>query len=142
MSDKDKELIQAFEDLSLGLDRWDQRTHVSIAFLYLRELGFNDALEELRKRIKAFNAHNQIEETATSGYNETTTVALLQLIHSVMISYGKVFPVESADDFCDTHPQLMSKHVLRFFYSPEQRIHVDAKSQFIEPDLASLPEVR
>jgi hypothetical protein len=38
------------------------------------------------------------------------------------------------------HPQLMSKHVLRLFYSPAGRMHPEAKATFIEPDLAPLPE--
>ena len=32
-----------------------------------------------------------------------------------------------------------SKFALRFFYSPEQRIRPEAKTRFVEPDMASLP---
>ena len=118
MTPTDQKLIEEFEHHSIPLSRWDQRTHVSIAYLYLSEHGFDAALEKIRTGIRAFNAHNDIEDSPTSGYNETTTVALLRLIDTTMKTYGDLFPTTSADQFCDTHPQLMSKHALRFFYSP------------------------
>jgi len=140
MTREDEKLVRSFENLSLDLKKWTQRTHVAIAFIYLRQFGFSETLNRLRSRIKAFNAHNQIEESATSGYNETTTVAMLRLVDAVMTAYDEVFPVQSSREFCDTHPQLMSKHVLRFFYTPERRTDPKAKYQFIEPDLAPLPK--
>ena len=141
MTSQDQQLVDAFERLTLGLDNWNQRTHVAIAYLYLEEHGFDRALELLRQRIKAHNAHNGIEESPTSGYNETTTVALLKIVDTVRLAYADIFPVSSADEFCDAHPELMSKHVLRFFYTPDRRMHPDAKSTFVDPDLAPLPQV-
>lgn len=139
MNAEDETLIRTFEELSLGLQEWTQRTHVAIAFLYLREHGFDGALDRLRHRIRAFNARYGIEESPTRGYNETTTVALLTLVETVRQACGAVIPAASAAEFCDAHPQLMSKHILRFFYSPERRMHPDAKARFVEPDLAPLP---
>ncbi len=139
MTDRDHTLIESFENLTLPLAEWHQRTHVALAYLYLRAQGFEAALERLRRGIKAFNAHHGIEESPTSGYNETTTVAFLRLIQRVDHAYDSVFPSHSAQDFCDTHPQLLSKHVLRFFYSPARRLHPEAKTRFIEPDLTPLP---
>ncbi len=59
----------------------------------------------------------------------------------MMRAYAQTHQVHSADEFYDMHPQLASKHVLRFFYSPERRMHPLAKTQFIEPDLAPLPRL-
>ncbi len=139
MNADDRALIDAFESLTLGLEHWTQRTHVAIAFLYLTEHGHAGALDRLRGRIKAFNLHHGIEETPTSGYNETTTAALLTLVDSVRRAYAEHLPAPDAESFCDAHPELMSKHVLRFFYSPGRRLHPDAKERFVEPDLAPLP---
>ena len=75
----------------------------------------------------------------TRGYNETTTHAMMHLIAATMAAYGEAMPTPDADSFCDTHPHLLSKHILRLFYSPARRMHPDAKSRFIEPDLATLP---
>ncbi len=73
------------------------------------------------------------------GYNETTTVAFTHLVAAVMNAYGGVFPTVTADEFCDRHPQLMSPHVLRLFYSPARRTDPAAKTHFVPPDLAPLP---
>jgi hypothetical protein len=137
----DSQLLEQFENLTLPFDQWTHRCHVKIAYLYLRRDPFDQALNRIRAGIKAYNKANNRPEGPMEGYNETTTRALFHLIAAVMRAYDPVFPVTTADSFCDAHPQLMSKHVLRFFYSPQQRMHPLAKTQFVEPDLAPLPKL-
>lgn len=142
MHEIDRQLLQSFEDCSLDFREWTQRSHVAVASIYLGQYGFERALELLRDRIKAYNAHHGVEESELRGYNETTTVAMLTIIHAVMESYAGTLPTAHALEFCDAHPELMSKHILRLFYSPEQRRHPEAKFRFVEPDLAPLPVAR
>jgi hypothetical protein len=104
-------------------------------------LSFPEALNRVRRGIKAFNAANKVPEGPTSGYNETTTVAFVKIIDAVMRAYGSTFPTADSEAFCDTHPQLLSRNVLRLFYSPERRMHPDAKTKFVEPDLTDFPTV-
>jgi hypothetical protein len=137
----DAEFLQAFETRALPFEQWTHRAHVKMSYLYLSAHPFDAALEKIRSGIKAYNAHNKVPEGPTSGYNETTTVAFAHLIAATMRAYEQTHPVNSADEFCDMHPQLMSKHVLRLFYSPQRRMHPLAKTQFIEPDLAPLPRI-
>ncbi len=138
----DRSFLKSFEDLTLPFKQWTHRAHVKMSYLYLSSQPFDVALDRIRSGIKAYNAHNNVPESPTSGYNETTTVAFAHLIAAVMRAYDKTHPVKSADEFCDMHPQVMSKHVLRFFYSPQRRMHPLAKTQFIEPDLAPPPRIR
>lgn len=112
-----------------------------MSYLYLSAHSFEVALDKIRSGIKAYNAHNNVPESPTSGYNETTTVAFAHLIAAVMRAYEKTHPVKTVDEFCDMHPQLMTKHALRFFYAPQRRMDPLAKTQFIEPDLAPLPRI-
>ena len=35
----------------------------------------------------------------------------------------------------------MTRHALRLFYSPQQRMHPRAKTEFVEPDLTPLPRI-
>jgi DinB superfamily len=116
------------------------RAHVRIAFCYLKQHTFADAAERVRSAIKAYNAHNNVPEGPTRGYNETTTIAFLHLVDATMRAYGDVMPTPDSESFCDTHPQLLHKHVLRLFYSPEQRMHPSAKTSFVEPDLTEFPK--
>jgi len=137
----DPELLQQFENLSLPFAHWTHRAHVKVAFLYLRAHPFDEALARMRKGIKAYNAANKVLESPTGGYNETTTRAFLHLIAATIAAYGQGMPTPTADSFCDMHPQLMTRNVLRLFYSPQQRMHPLAKTQFVEPDLAPLPRI-
>jgi hypothetical protein len=137
----DDEHLRAFEDLSLPFDQWTHRAHVKVAFIYLTRHPFEEALNRMRAGVKAFNARHAVPENQTSGYNETTTHAFLHLIAATLHAYGQSHPAPDADAFCDTHPQLMTRHALRLFYSPARRMHPLAKTQFVEPDLAPLPKM-
>jgi hypothetical protein len=135
----DDQFLDSFESQSLPFDQWTHRAHVKVAFTYLRRHRFDEALDKMRAGVQAYNAHHHVPESPTSGYNETTTHAFLHLIAAMLDAYGQSYPTPDADTFCDTHQQLMTRHALRLFYSPRQRMHPLAKTQFIPPDLASLP---
>ena len=137
----DDEFLRAFEDGSLPFAQWTHRAHVKIAFLYSQRYPFDDALAKIRSGIRSYNAVHAVRESATTGYNETTTTAMMRIVAATIAAYGVDFPTSTADEFCDTHPQLMSKHVLRLFYSPGRRMHPNAKTEFVEPDLTDLPRI-
>jgi hypothetical protein len=138
---QDQELFEKFNALSLPFEQWTHRAHIRVAYLHLQKYGFDEALKRLSAGIQKYNAANKVPESPTSGYNQTTTHAFLHLVAAVMAAYGKTFPATDSKHFCDLHPQLMSKHVLRFFYSPERRMDPLAKTRFVEPDLAPLPRI-
>ena len=141
MSDlPDDQLLTQFEALTLPFNQWTHRAHVRIAFLYLRAHDFAEAAARMRRGVQNYNAANHVPESATSGYNETTTIAFLHLIHATVRAYNDSHPTPDSSTFCDTHPQLMTRHALRLFYSPQRRMHPDAKRTFFEPDLAPLPK--
>jgi hypothetical protein len=137
----DAELLRQFQDLTLSFAEWTHRAHVKVAYLHLRKYPFDEALSRICAGIRKYNAANNVPESETTGYNQTTTCAFFHLIAAIKNAYKKTHPVKTADEFCDMHPQLMSKHVLRFFYSPQRRMHPDAKTKFVEPDLAPLPKI-
>jgi len=137
----DRELVAQFEALTLPFDQWTHRAHVRVAYTYLSDHEFEEALRRMAAGVKAYNAHNNVAEGPTSGYNQTTTHAFLHLIAATMRAYARTHAVADADAFCDMHPQLMNKHALRLFYSPQRRMHPDAKVKFVEPDLAPLPRI-
>jgi hypothetical protein len=141
MAATDAEFLASFEARTLPFAEWTHRAHVKVAFLYVRTFGFDAALEKMRAGVRAYNAANHVPEGPTSGYNETTTVAFLQLVAATMAAYGGAFPTPTADAFCDAHPQLMTRHALRFFYSPQRRMDPRTEAQFVEPDLAPLPRI-
>ncbi len=138
----DDELRQQFENLSLPYDQWTHRAHVRIAFIYLNAHPFDEALRRVREGVKAYNAKNRVEEGPLSGYNETTTHAFLVLVAATIAAYGKLIVTPDSEAFCEQHTQLMSRNILRLFYSPGHRGQPAAKSRFVKPDLAPLPQIR
>lgn len=137
----DQRLLEQFEDLTLPFEEWTHRAHVRVAYLLLEQHGLAEGTRRLRDGIQAYNAANKVPEGPLMGYNETTTVAFARIVHAVSRAYAQSHPVAGSEAFCDMHPQLLSKHILRLFYSPERRILPEAKHTFVEPDLAPLPIV-
>ena len=135
----DDEHLRQFEDQCLPLNQLNHRAHLKVAYLYLKQLPFDTAIEKLRSGIRAYNAANGIVDTPTGGYHETMTRAWLQLVYTTLCQYG---PAKSADSFFDDQPQLGEKRVLRLFYSRDVLMSPEAKVTFVPPDLAPLPQPR
>ena len=47
--------------------------------------------------------------------------------------------LEALPAFADAHPHLLSKSLLRLYYTEERALSPAAKERFVEPDLAPLP---
>ncbi len=137
----DARLLQAFESTELPFQEWTHEAHLRVAYLYLSKHGFEEGLPRLRSGIKRYNAAHEVPEGPTSGYNETTTVAFARIVDTIRRAYAEAIPTSDSTSFVEAHPQLQNKHILRFFYSPAQRLKPEAKHSFVEPDLAPLPQL-
>jgi hypothetical protein len=129
--------IENFERLEIPLAEWNHRAHLTVAYQMLREFGLDAAIDRIRRGLKAFIAHHGIETTPTQGYHETLTVAWMRMLHTTMTVYG---PADSAEQFLEQHPHLLSKVMLRLFYSRPRIMSEAARYGWVEPDLAPLPK--
>ncbi len=136
MPDADAKFLSAFENCTLPFAEWHHRAHLKVAYLYLRQLPFEEALAKARENIKRYNAATNTPETLERGYHETITVAWMRLVQFTLSEYG---PAASAEEFLDAQEQLVNRKALRFFYSRERLVSWKAKSEFVEPDLAPFP---
>jgi len=136
MSLYDEQFLRTFEDCTLPFAEWRHRAHIKVAYLYLRQLPFAEALEKIRANIKRYNAATNTPETLERGYHETITVAWMRLVDFTLREYG---PAASADEFLEAQEQLLNKKALRFFYSRERIVSWQAKAEFVEPDLVPFP---
>ena len=136
----DETFLSQFESCTLPFEQWTHRAHVKVAWLYLTAHPFDEALDRIRDGIKAYNAANDVPEGPGVGYSETMTQAFMRIIHATMEAYGELFPAETADKFCDTHPHLLHRTLLGVFYSPRGRSDLELeKHSFVEPDMCPLP---
>ena len=129
----DEAFLQMFEDCTLPFEQWKHRAHLKVAYLYLRQLPYAQALDKIRANIQRYNAATNTPETLERGYHETMTVAWLRLVEFTLHEYG---PAASADEFLEAQEQLLNRRALRFFYSRDRLISWQAKAEFVEPDLA------
>lgn len=133
----DEAFLRAFETQAIPRAKWTHHAHLKVAYLYLTRLPFETALQRVRDGVRAHNAAKGIVDTPTGGYHETITRAWLQVIHAALREFGPAF---SADAFLDEQSRLGQKDHLLLFYSPARLRSAEAKANFIEPDLAPLPE--
>lgn len=142
----DATFIKEFEAQRWPLERWHHRDHIRLAYLYLRMYPFNEAAAKLREGIRAHNSAHGIPDAPTMGYHETMTIAWLRLVEAMLHEYGPPPPDTTSGDtgeaFCDAHPELSQKKTLRLFYSKDRFMSPQAKTLFLEPDLAPLPKAR
>jgi hypothetical protein len=137
----DAEFLAAFEAAAIPSERWKHRDHVRMAFLYLRDLSFDEALSRIRAGIRALNRANGVEDTPTEGYHETATVAWAHVIASCIVHHGRPPATADFESFAQANPQLCARTLLRGYYTRERILSPEARATFVEPDLAPLPRL-
>jgi len=133
---QDADLIAAFERSLLPPHAWNHRAHVRVTYIYASQDGLEAALARMRIGINALNAAHRVPEAVDRGYHETITVAFMRLI----VAACRQQPFQSSAEFCEAHPELMSKSALLVHYSRERLMSLAAKTTFVEPDLKTLPD--
>ena len=128
--------LNNFEICAIPLEQWNHRAHLTIAYLLLRAYPLEEATDRMGTGIQKYNAAHGIEQTPTGGYHETLTAAWMRVLHATMTVYGHA---DSAEQFFDQHPHLLSKVMLRLFYSRARIMCDQARYGWVEPDLAPLP---
>ncbi len=132
----DDEFLAAFEDCALPSSEWTNQAHVRAAYLYASRQPLTKAINSIRGSIKAYNNATDTPDAIDRGYHETITQAFMHLVSAAVRKPGKY---ATAQDFCDAHPELMTKLALKNYYSREHLMTHEAKTRFVEPDLNPLP---
>jgi hypothetical protein len=132
----DADLIAAFERSVLPSHAWNHRAHVRVAYIYASQYGLEATLARMRIGINALNAAHRVPEAVDRGYHETITFAFMRLI----VAACRQQPFRSSAEFCEAHPELMTKSALLVHYSRERLMSLAAKTTFVEPDLKPLPD--
>ena len=136
--DTEARLLSDFESQTLPEKNWTHKAHVTIAFLYLSRLSYDQAIKLILSGIKRLN----LAYGKTDAYHETTTVAFARLIKSRLIKS----PIWlSAREFLFANPDLIksgdSSETLLEYYSSDRLYSREARVKFVEPDLKSLPSI-
>lgn len=130
----DEQLVAAFEACSLSGENFSHAAHVRVAWWYLKQHSFDNALERFRIALQRFAA----AKGAAGKYHETVTVAYMALIAERL----QDTPALPWPAFAERHSDLLSRtpSILARYYTDETLQSERAKSVFVLPDRNVLPD--
>jgi hypothetical protein len=126
--------LRDFEACSLPKSRWTHQAHLLVGLWYLSKHTPAEALNIIRRRIRAYNGAVGTANTDNSGYHETLTRLYLNGIAAHMACHSGE-PLPNLLALLLETPLARSDWPLEF-YSRERLYSVLARRQWIEPDLA------
>jgi hypothetical protein len=121
---RDRELVAAFEACTLPPDEFTHRSHVRLAWLYLRDAPLLETLTRYSEGIKRYAG----SLGASAKYHETITWAFLFLIHERMQHTAAA----TFDEFAVENEDLFGP-ILDRYYTTDALTSDVAKRTFILP---------
>jgi hypothetical protein len=110
--------------------RFRHRQHVHLAFIAARRYGTTRAPDMISDWIRQLTVH------APQKFNETVTRAWAEIVgHHAAADMS----VTDFDVFAERHPALLDKRLLTRHYSAAVLASGQARSGWVEPDLAPFP---
>ena len=130
-------LVRDFEFCTLPRAEWTHRAHLTVALWYCLRHPFAEATRLIRVGIKKYNHAHGIVTTVESGYHETMTLFWARIVRGFL---DKASPVDCslaalANDLCERYGD---KSLPFAYYTRERLMSVEARSNWVEPDLKDL----
>jgi hypothetical protein len=131
-------LVQQFIARTLPKTEWTHHAHLRVGLWHALHHPDDVALNLLRERIRAYNEATGVANTSSTGYHETITHFYVGVIRHFVNSVDPGRPVdELAQELivrCGER-DLPLRH-----YSRERLFSVQARLEWVEPDLRPLPD--
>lgn len=122
----DQEFLKAFEDCSLT--EFHHRDHIRMAWLYLREFGYEKGSSKVAEGIRRFAA----TKNQNRLYHETITQFWIRLVQHVIENHT---PAKDFAEFINSFPRLSDSKSIFRHYSRDLLMSESARLQCQEPDL-------
>ena len=127
----DDAFLELFEARQLDPAKFHHADHIRLAWLYVRRLGAHGAEAKLLDGIRKFARH----AGAPGKFVHTTTIAWTRL---VAVAQNNSSAANNFSEWIQLHPELLNRNLLTKYYSPGRLETPEARSGWIEPDLAPL----
>lgn len=127
----DDAFLQEFEACQLDPAKFHHADHIRLAWLCVNRYGAGRAEARLLDGIRKFAER----ACAPRKFNYTITIAWTRLVATAQINSpaaNKFF------DWIQLHPELLDRNLLANYYSPDSLQTEEARSGWVEPDLAPL----
>ncbi|MEZ4957574.1 MAG: hypothetical protein R2825_28710 [Saprospiraceae bacterium] len=131
-------LIHRFLQCELPKGEFSHEAHLLTALYLLAKHGEN-TLPIIRQHLKDYLKSIGVESTDTSGYHETLTVFWLWFLKKRFVDEnGKIiWNQNNVDDLIEDF-DLTERNIWLEHYSKECMMSVDARKNFVEPDIKPL----
>ena len=129
-----EELVRGFLDLSLDAKKFNHQGHLTVAIWYLSWYPIDKATELIRENICQFNVAKGGENTDSGGYHETITQRYMQIVDQFLANKKNSHDLAHLANTLITSEMGERDYPLQF-YSKERLFSVEARRNFVEPDL-------
>jgi hypothetical protein len=128
----DEEFLRALESWALPESEFGHHAHVRAGYLYLKKFDFAEALDRIRRSIRAYATHYGKPDR----YHETITVAFLALIQQCIFERGDGGGWAA---FAQSNPELLNPELLGQFYDRDVLESKMARRVFLLPHSKPFP---
>ena len=123
---------------TLPREEWTHEAHLGSCLWLLRERRDIDLPRDLPAIIAGYNEAVGGQNTDTAGYHETITQAYIRLIATFLAAHNRGQPLVDLVNAMLRSP-LGHRDALLAHYSRERLFSVEARKNWVEPDLAPIP---
>ena len=131
-----EQFIDRFNSASLPKSEWTHEAHLRMAIHYVYTHLPENILPVIRKKIKTLNDFHQTPNTDSSGYHETITVFWLNNAYNFLMNHVQQDEKKVVATFLSSKNG--KKNYPLEFYSKELLFSVEARHNFVKPDLKNL----
>jgi len=132
LSQSDRSFRASFEANTVRPSQFDHEAHERRAYIYLAELDVQSAIQSMRQPLLHFIERNGIPP---SKFHETITRAWVLAVRHFMDRSAS----SSSTDFLAKNQELLDSKIMLTHYSASVLFSSDARTSFVEPDLAPIP---
>ena len=127
----DDEVLRAFEACRLDPAKFHHADHIRLAWLCVQRYGANEAETKLLDGLRQFAKIAGVPQK----FMHTTTVAWTKLVAAAHADGPRT---GNFSEWIESYPELLERDLLARYYSPGSLETQEARSGWVEPDLAPL----
>lgn len=132
-----EKLVRDFNSTTLPKAQWTHEAHLTVAIWYCKNYDNEKALSRLRFHIKSYNTSVGTPNSDTQGFHETLTRFWL-LVAAMFVNSNPDKSFEETAQTFVTSPWA-SRSLSLNYYSYEVLFSLEARKNWVEPDLQKLP---
>jgi hypothetical protein len=127
----DDGVLQAFEACELDPGKFHHDDHIRVAWLCVQRYGAHEAETKLLDGLRQFAQRAGVPQK----FMHTTTIAWATLVATAREASPTAI---NFSDWIQSHPELLDRNLLARYYSPGRLETAEARSGWVEPDVAPL----